>query len=321
MNNIIAYISSRNNYEMLQNEVLNNVKFQGVEFINIDDNSSFDQQSIGRKICIDNKITYLNNEGRGLFMAAKTAIDFISKNRLDCKYVFWLTHDCYPITEDFFIKINKLIESGKLDQFGCVGFNTIWKKFSMSREEFITKELEGKYCGALGRAVLVNVPGVGWYRSSDFDLPWNVWGKSIAVESVVDMNMMINVKNFNKYIVADSNFQHFCWGDDLCLQFLNNNVYNLTLSHLYVYHDQSLKSKYNIPENSLRAAQSGDRYYFCHPDQHLSHWKDKWKFDRNWQNENNNNDLKHIKNLYSNTLINLFIEHDYLTGPVKIFNL
>lgn len=304
---------------MLLGEVLKNVKYKNIEFINIDDNSTQEQQDIGRKICNENNILFMQNNGRGLFAATNTVIEFVSENRKDCEFVYWLTHDCYPIFENFFDNLYNLIEGNKISEFGTIGFNTIWRKFSMDKLDFIKNKLSGKYCGAMGRAVLTKVPGAGWYRSSDFEMKWDTWGKVIAVESVVDMNMMINVKKYKSHIDPDFNFHHFCWGDDLGLQFLKNNIYNITLPNLYVYHDQSLKKKYDIPENSLRAAQSGDDYYFCNPTQHLEHWEKKWGFDRNWQ-KNNVKNLYSILDKFNGTIINDFVKHDYKSGPLKIFN-
>ena len=40
MSNIIIYVSSRNNYDMLSGEVLKNINTEGFEFINVDDKSS-----------------------------------------------------------------------------------------------------------------------------------------------------------------------------------------------------------------------------------------------------------------------------------------
>ena len=37
--NIIIYVSSKNNYDMLSCEVIKNINFEGFEFINVDDNS------------------------------------------------------------------------------------------------------------------------------------------------------------------------------------------------------------------------------------------------------------------------------------------
>ena len=37
INNLIVYVSSRNNYDMLENEVFKNINLEGFEFINVDD--------------------------------------------------------------------------------------------------------------------------------------------------------------------------------------------------------------------------------------------------------------------------------------------
>ena len=41
---LIIYVSSKNNYEMLENEVLKNINTEGFEFINVDDNSILEQK-------------------------------------------------------------------------------------------------------------------------------------------------------------------------------------------------------------------------------------------------------------------------------------
>ncbi len=238
--NILIYCSSRNNYEMLIGEIFQNVNFEGFDFINVDDNSCDEQILLGKKICNENNIVFLNNIGRGLSKALQTAVDYANSSEKNYKFIFWLTHDCYPITKNIFSKLSKLIDSGSLGQFGCVGFNTVWKKFICSEAEFKRKNPNGKSCAVMGRSVLTPVPGVGWLRPTDFNMEWEVWGKNIAVESIVDMNMMFNIEKYNKHIDCDNAFHHFCWGDDIGLQFLKSNVYNITLCNFYVYHDQEI---------------------------------------------------------------------------------
>ena len=36
--NLVIYVSSKNNYDMLSAEVFKNIDFEGFEFINVDDN-------------------------------------------------------------------------------------------------------------------------------------------------------------------------------------------------------------------------------------------------------------------------------------------
>jgi len=319
MSDIAIYISSKNNYDMLLHEIIPNIRFDA-KFINIDDNSCEKEINKGKDICNKHGIDFIKNDGSGLFMAAKTVINRVMNDNKNIKYVYWLTHDCLPLDNKMFERLDNIVSSGQLDDFGCVGFNTIWRKFSFSKSDFLSKNLSGKYCGTMGRAVLTPVPGAGWYRSSDFEMDWSVWGKNIAVESVVDMNFMINTNLFLKHIVPDDKFKHFCWGDDLCLQFLRNNCYNITLADYYVYHDQSLKAKYNIPENSYSGAKSGDQYHFCSHDAHYGRWKEKWGFDRDWQKKMDRlpND---ISNRYHNLILHDFITHNYKNGPLKSFEI
>ena len=108
-NNIIIYVSSRNNYDMLSGEVLKNINTEGFEFINVDDKSSNEEIEKGKKICQDNDIVFLENTLRGVQWATQTLIDFINENRPECKWIFCFQHDNYPISENFFSRINKLI--------------------------------------------------------------------------------------------------------------------------------------------------------------------------------------------------------------------
>ena len=124
-NNIIIYVSSRNNYDMLSGEVLKNIDTEGFEFINVDDKSSPEEIEKGKQICQENDIVFLENESRGVQFATETLVKFIKENRPECKWIFCFQHDCYPITENFFSRFSKLVEDGKLDKFGTVGFNRI----------------------------------------------------------------------------------------------------------------------------------------------------------------------------------------------------
>ena len=51
LENILIYCSSRNNYEMLESEILKNVEFEGFDFVNVDDNSCEEQILLGKQIC------------------------------------------------------------------------------------------------------------------------------------------------------------------------------------------------------------------------------------------------------------------------------
>ena len=123
--NLIIYVSSRNNYDMLEHEVLKNINFEGFEFINIDDRSSNEELNKGKKICKDNNIVFLENESKGVQMATQTLIDFINKNRPKCKWILCFQHDIWPVSDKFFTRISKLISNKKLDEFGGIGYNIV----------------------------------------------------------------------------------------------------------------------------------------------------------------------------------------------------
>jgi hypothetical protein len=52
--NLIIYVSSRNNYDMLEGEVLKNINFEGFEFINVDDKSCEEEIIKGKEIYAKN---------------------------------------------------------------------------------------------------------------------------------------------------------------------------------------------------------------------------------------------------------------------------
>ena len=116
--NIIIYVSSRNNYDMLEGEVLKNINFEGFEFINVDDCSEKDQIDKGKKICKQNNIVFLSNKSRGVQMATQTLVDFINDNRPECKWIICFQHDNYPISKKFFSHISTLIEKNLLINMG-----------------------------------------------------------------------------------------------------------------------------------------------------------------------------------------------------------
>ena len=80
---IIIYVSSKNNYQMLENEVLQNINTENYELINIDDNSTQIQKSYGEKICKENNIIYLDNNGCGVQMATQTLVEFVLNFRIN----------------------------------------------------------------------------------------------------------------------------------------------------------------------------------------------------------------------------------------------
>ena len=60
--NIIIYVSSYNNYDMLEEVVLKNINTEGFEFINVDDNSFPEELEKGKAVCKKHGIQCLENK-------------------------------------------------------------------------------------------------------------------------------------------------------------------------------------------------------------------------------------------------------------------
>jgi len=148
-------------------------------------------------------------------------------------------------------------------------------------------------------------------------LDWNIWGgfnKAIAVESPVDMGLAINVDKFKKHIHVTDNYHLFCAFDDICLQFMNKGIYNVTIPFLQMWHNQEIKTG-KIPIKSAQAAQAGDSKHFGDYGPHFIYWKSVW----GWERDNVRNTFPADK--YPNGLIHDFYYHDYKKGPLKTFDL
>lgn len=314
MKQLAVYLSSRNNYSLLEGFIQRNKSFiKDYYFVNIDDFSDATEISLGKEICAKYNIPFISNQARGLQNAALTMINHLESKNLNVKYIVWMTHDSHPITKNFYEKFESLVSSGKLDNFGIVGFNILGPQCSVNSESQV-KETQ---CGMLGRATLCNLPGRGgWYRTPDMKLNWDVWGgnKAIAVESPVDMFLAINVELFKKYIEVTDNYHLFCAFDDICTQFLYNGIYNVTIPFLQVWHSQEIKSG-KVPVKSATAAKQGDSKHFGDYGPHFIYWKSKW----GWERDNFRNTFPIEK--YQGTLLKDFFDHDYSKGPLKTFEI
>jgi len=309
---IVIYASSRNNYEMLEGEVLRNIDFEGIPFINIDDNSDNEQVALGKDICQRNNIVFLRNKKRGLQWALRTVSHYLEKIGSPATWVIHITHDDFPIVDDFYSIIRNLVESGKLDDFGCLGFNHI--DFRTTPDSVTAWKSGNKVCGIVGRAVLSKLPTNGvLYKPGLIPLPWKKWGRPFVVESVVDVMVGINLSLYRKLkIEASENFTLHVWMDDICMQFLKYGHFNLVIPELVAFNCQMLKDKYNIPVKSARSAREGDKYFYQGFGEHLAYWKEKWGWDRE-----DRSTFEKVRQRYSGKLIEEFYDFDPSRGPYK----
>ena len=308
--NIIIYVSSRNNYDMLSGEVLKNINTEGFEFINVDDKSSPEEIEKGKKICQENDIVFLENESRGVQMATHTLIKFIKENRPECKWVFCFQHDCYPITENFFGRISKLIDDGKLDECGTLGCNRI-DMGKHTQDSFRRWESGESPLGFLGLAHLSIFD-----TSNRWLLDNKEWRKPFSIEITAWTAIGINVDLWWDYIEPTDEYHFHLWAPDISIQFLYHNFHNLVLPNLYIMNRQELKEKYGIDANSARSSQDGNEYHFGHYKPSHTAWKERW----GWEYELPST-ISKIKASYEGTLIEEFIGHDTRSGPFKTFDL
>jgi len=311
MESIAIFLSSRNNYDMFP-IFLENTNLEGYKLYNIDDKSTPEEIEKGKRICKQNNIPFIPNTDRGLQWAWHTIVNEVSEN---IKFVIWCTHDMHPLTPDFFKKLDALSKSGKLDEFGVIGFNTFGPQCNVQDIDSIKPNT----CGILGKAPLSHLPG-RWFKCTEMSLPWDVWGKPFAVDSPTDMCWMINVKLFKQIIQPSNEFHLFCAPEDVSMQFLYNNIYNIVLPEFVVWHNQQYKSKVNIPVHSAGHAKTGDETYFGHWGKFYESWKDRWGFERD-DHGNKEHEFEQVKGHYKGTLIYDLFYHDYTTGPIQRFDI
>ena len=64
MRKLGIFFTTRNNYEMLE-DWLKNVDYEGFEVLNIDEDSTTEQKALGKKVCDNCGIKYLDRDKRG----------------------------------------------------------------------------------------------------------------------------------------------------------------------------------------------------------------------------------------------------------------
>jgi len=318
--NIIIYVSSRNNYDMLQGEVLKHINFDGFEFINVDDGSCSQELQKGKSICNQHNIVFLENKSTGVQMATQTLIDWINKNRPNCKYIICFQHDVIPLTADFFSQISKLISNNSLDKFGAIGFNVLDKgKYCY---DFYQKYLNNETpLGMIGLSHLgIKSPTKRWISPKHNNTAVNnpdKWNKPFCIEFPAWMCIGINVKIWNKHVIPTTDYQFHLWFPDVAMQLNYNNYPLVVLPHLYCLNQQEVKLKYNIDINSAHSAKKGNEYHFGKYS-NFNAWKSRW----GWEYENVFSTFEPIQEKYKGTLIYEYFNHDVTKkGPLRTYDL
>ena len=315
--NLIIYISSRNNYDMLKGEVFKNIDTEGFELINVDDNSSLEEVEKGKQYCSENNIVFLENKDRGVQMATQILIDFIKENRPNCKWIICFQHDIYPISKNFFKTLSRYILEQKLNEFGIVGFNVLdnGDYTNDSLDRFNNGEMP---LGMIGMAHLSIRSNSGrWLcpKQQNELINSGNWNQPFISEFPMWAAVGINVLLWNEHIKPTNEYHFHLWLPDIAMQFNYLNFPCLTLTKLYCLNNQRLKEKYNINANSATGAKSGNEYHFGKYS-NFEAWNSRW----GWDYENTNT-FESIKQNYDNTLIGEYYKHDIQTGPLRKYKL
>ena len=179
MFDFIVYVSSRNNYDMLENEVIRNVFYPNIIFVNVDDGSCEEEKAKGKRICKEYNIPFIENEKRGLQWATKSVINYAKKNHPNVKFLIHFQHDNYPMFLDFYTKFQNYIDSGFLDEFGTIGFNVLDIDGRNTKKSYNLRKNKGKdVLGMCGVANLEKSKAV-YYCNNHIDMDWEVWGKPL----------------------------------------------------------------------------------------------------------------------------------------------
>ncbi|KKN36893.1 hypothetical protein LCGC14_0769030 [marine sediment metagenome] len=315
--NVIVYVSSRNNYRMLAGEVLN-FDFGGFEFINVDDGSCKKERRRGSHLCHDREIVFLKNKQRGVQWSTQTLIDFINENRPQCKWIICFQHDNYPLSDNLFGRVGSLIKQGFLDDFGALGFNII-DSGRYSKDSYKEWQLGQEPLAMLGLAHLsilhANKRLLCPVKNDLANHHYNEWKNPFIIEIPFWSVAGINVQQWNKCIEPTTNYQFHLWFPDIMMQFNKYNCPCVILPRLYCMNNQRLKKKYGIPVNSAHAARKGDKYHFGEYGPHLKYFKKRWKWDYEKVKT-----FHKVKELYQGTLLAEYFEHDIQKGPLKSYD-
>jgi len=308
--NLIIYVSSKNNYEMLSGEVIKNINFEGFEFINVDDNSESEEIEKGKDICKENNIIFLRNKKKGVQWATQTLVDFINENRPNCKWIFCFQHDNYPKTKNFFSILSKLIDDQKVKNNGIIGFNHLdnWEYSLYSKFLFALGLKPSSMIGIAHLSAKNNRDSILTKRTNFWKMLNPKWKEPFLVEFPIWPSVGLNVNLWNQHIKPTEELIFHLWLPDIAMQFLSKGKFSLIIPSLYCFNDQMLKEKYGINKNSAIGSKNGEEKHFG-PYSNFEYWAKKWE----WDYVNPRKNSRNIKNKY----FKLFLDHDLRNGPLK----
>lgn len=313
-------VFSRNNYQMLDGFFIDKVFDllpDAVIRINIDDFSDPEDVELGKEICKKNGIVFLQNKVRGLQHSIQAAVDYLQGHNIDRLFVFQT--DCYLYEGCLDDALNEL-QDDWYDQFGMIGFNISAEDCGCNPVQTGVDLAYGKrelYC--VGRCPTAYRPYISWYRPSDLNMKDWPKEKVFAVEIPAWFCVVLNIKQWNKFITPTDQYHMILAWDDVALQFLKNNVYNACIPWIYGAHVPKVKSQFGMINQSVAAWKAGKEgnaagARIIGTADHEEVFKSRW----GWRYIDKAGYAR-VRNKYNGTLMNEFHTHDLTTGPLKVF--
>tara|TARA_Y100000310_G_scaffold345544_1_gene466298 strand:+ start:230 stop:1255 length:1026 start_codon:yes stop_codon:yes gene_type:complete len=318
-------MTSRNTYHFTEMHWINEIKKQNdinkYPILNIDEDSYPDQKKLGKEFCKKHDIVYMDREERGMFKNLETASNYFEP--LGVKFILWSHNDSWPLQNNFYNSLNRLVASGEVDKFGTIGFNGIGENIlgKEGHDQLMKEFKDGKKpLGVIARCHIAHgdawIAGLKTRKTKHAIKDKEPYLKPHACPQNTWWTAALNIELYRKYIdTSHQFFFHKSW-DDICLQFLMKGVYNLILPSYYISHRQDLKREARLPKSSVRLAYKNDDRYHSTVGFPPENWEKQWGWTFG--------DMKtfdKIRKRYKRTLVYDFYKHDRQTGPLKTFDI
>lgn len=316
-------LTSRNNYRFVEKywipNTFKNRDIDSYDILNIDEDSSSEQQELGQRVCKDNGIEYLKCNEPGMHNNLTQASDYFESKGVE--FIVWSHADAWPMHYNFYNSLNILVGSGGLDKFGTIGFNGIAKNIYGDK---LYDKMEAKILAGEKPVCIIGRCHLGccdhWISGTKSKkTPNPVKGKDWIKPHATCQNTWwvsaLNIKLFREHIDTSHKFYfHKSW-DDICLQFMRKKIYNLILPTYYITHRQDLKEDVDIPRSSVRLAYKKIDTYSRLEGFAEGEW------DRVWGWNFTKSNFSRVKDRYKGTHIYKFHKYDFKKGPWRTFDI
>ncbi len=227
--------------------------------------------------------TSFDGDNEEMFCASfsmQACIEYIRANNLDIEWVFWFSHDCHLIGDDFMERLEKMLEDDRRlnDEVGMIGFcdyNTLFPEYPVYGRgilvDGIREPRDTHLPGSAGNHIIygnyTNLPKE--YEEAEY----------FIVEAPQDNGAMINVKLWEKHIFPDEKFLLYNWMDDIAAQFGCAGIPSVTIPSLEMADLFREKPRYGIPRSIGNESQYHRANYHTAAS-HADWWYEKFGYHR-----------------------------------------